>query len=446
MTKISMENQKNEIINECINTRKTFRIIARENDMSMEEVYAIMNEYCQQNNYTSFRRSKNGIIFERDEDIILEEKIFEKEKGKMYNKLLKNARRIEEWAKVNGRKPRIRIEGIKAAKKGENNTKEQEELRWGRTYRYIRASIVKKYEGFPLENIQIRKEREIVRIIRQIDEQYKDARGIIAKDRGRKITLDNANGIEKWSKANGRQPRTAIKGVKLAEKGEKETKEQEEIRWGGALSTIRNGIMKEYNGKALEEIENKRDREIIKIIRELDKEFEISRKKRSLNNAKGIEKWSKANGREPRIIKGIKAVKEGENETKEQEESRWGRALNYIRLYIMKEYEGKSLKEIVDETDRKIVEIIRQLDKQYEVEKEQKSKTLNNEEETVQIEKKVEREERNVKFVQKLGNEKMKKMIMNLIKTKNATEEQVKTIADFYGVDLGKIINIQEER
>ena len=40
----------------------------------------------------------------------------------------------------------------------------------------------------------------------------------------------------------------------------------------------------------------------------------------------------------------------------------------------------------------------------------------------------------------------MKKMIINLIETKNATEEQVRTIADFYGVDLGKIVNIQEER
>ena len=37
-------------------------------------------------------------------------------------------------------------------------------------------------------------------------------------------------------------------------------------------------------------------------------------------------------------------------------------------------------------------------------------------------------------------------MIVNLIKTKNATEEQIKVIADFYGVDMGKVINEKDER
>ena len=358
MTKYFTEKQKNEIINECINTRKTFRIIARENNISMEEIYSIMNEYCQQNNYVSFRRSKTGIIFESDKDIMLEEKVFENKKGKIHNKLLKNARAIEEWTKINGRKPRINIEGIKAAKKGEKETKEQEEKRWGSTLYYIKVYIVKKYEGVPLENILDEKEREIVKIIREIEEQYEDARGIIAKDRGRRIILSNAKEIEKWSKAKKREPRSAIKGVKIAKKGEEE---QEEIRLGGALSTIRSSVMKKYAENTLEEIANKTDREVVRIIRELDRQLEVSRKKRSLNNAKGIEKWSEVNGREPRIIKGIRAAKEGEKETKEQEELRWGRALNYIRYYIIKEYEGKKLEEIEDETDREIVKIIRQL-------------------------------------------------------------------------------------
>ena len=90
---------------------------------------------------------------------------------------------------------------------------------------------------------------------------------------------------------------------------------------------------------------------------------------------------------------------------KEQEELRWGRALNYIRYYIIKEYEGKKLEEIEDETDREIVKIIRQLNKKYE-------KVLNDEENIVQIEKKEDKLEsgkKNVRFVKKLGNEKLNK-------------------------------------
>ena len=49
----------------------------------------------------------------------------------------------------------------------------------------------------------------------------------------------------------------------------------------------------------------------------------------------------------------------------DEEERKLANKLNKIRIKIIKKYEGKELSSIEDEEDRKIVEIIRMLDNEY---------------------------------------------------------------------------------
>lgn len=44
-------------------------------------------------------------------------------------------------------------------------------------------------------------------------------------------------------------------------------------------------------------------------------------------------------------------------------------------------------------------------------------------------------------------NKHLAKIILNLVETRNATTEQIKTIADLYGINLGETLNsLEEER
>ena len=89
-----------------------------------------------------------------------------------------------------------------------------------------------------------------------------------------------------------------------------------------------------------------------------------------LKNAQEIEEWckSKFEGKkvwERRLPKRY---------LKDEYENKLGQKLNDIRCKVLKKYEGQELEEIKDEEDRKIVEIIRNLDKEYKISLEDKKK------------------------------------------------------------------------
>ena len=392
------EEQKNNIISECINTRKTFRRISRENGISIQQLYSIIEDYCKANGYVSLIRNIDNERF------------------------LKNAREIEEWCKENGRNPKR----IKESKEKEKETRLAYELS------RIRFEIMKKYENKRLDEIEDANDREIVRIIRELDKKYKTNHRLNSE--GECIRKKNAREIEEWCKENGRKP----KRIKESKEKEKET------RLAYELSRIRFEIMKKHEDKRLDEIEDANEREIVRIIRDIDKKYKTSNRFNSdgeyilLKNTREIEEWSEENGRKPKRIKGVKVVKKGEKETEQQKEQRLFHALIVIRGEIMKKYENQRLDKIEDADDREIVRIIRELDEKYPKYKKEKKESSGQIKPTKQRDK--------LHFVKTVGNEKMKKMIVNLIKTKNATEEQIKVIADFYGIDMGKVINEKDER
>ena len=118
---ILTEEQKIQILNECINTKKLYGTIAKEYNVSIEEVYQIINGYCRENNYKSFVRAIRG--FEKEDGkvvrIIGNEEIvikvnnrksdIDSRRKKGMIKTLQNVESIEEWFNKNGRLPRSQI-------------------------------------------------------------------------------------------------------------------------------------------------------------------------------------------------------------------------------------------------------------------------------------------------------------------------------------------------
>ena len=133
-------------------------------------------------------------------------------------------------------------------------------------------------------------------------------------------------------------------------------KDEEEGKLGQALARLRMKI-KEYEGKDIEEIENEEDRRIAEIVRRIDNEFGLGD---SLKIAMKIENWCKVNYGD----KEIWDRKLPSRVAKDEEEGKLGQALARLRMKI-KEYEGKDIEEIENEEDRRIVEIIRRLDNEY---------------------------------------------------------------------------------
>ena len=131
------EEEKKEILNECINTRTTFKTIADKYKIKTEDVYKVINEFCEQRGYKGFTRTtKNGGVFinkkgefvkyEEDKNIIIgkierrtkEQKLKEIRIGSM-----KKIQEIEDWCIENGYKPRSVIRKVTNCKKRRRRNK-----------------------------------------------------------------------------------------------------------------------------------------------------------------------------------------------------------------------------------------------------------------------------------------------------------------------------------
>ena len=295
---------------------------------------------------------------------------------------LKNIMEIEEWCEeqfkgkpeYTRRTPRMGIEGINVAKKGEKETEEQRELRLGKALKTFEQNndIWKNYQegkkkGLSREEIRQKyglREKEI-----ELVERYER----VIREYNLDDNLKNIMEIEEWCKEqfedmpeySRRIPRQNIKGIKAAKKGKKETEEQRELRLGKALKTFEqnNDIWRNYqegkkNGLSREEIKQKyglKENEIVIIERyeRVREEYDYGDLNILASNIAEIEEWCKEQfegkpedcRRLPRQgIVGVKAVQEGEKETEEQREVRLGKALGGFkrRSNIWKNYqEGK---------------------------------------------------------------------------------------------------------
>ena len=205
----------------------------------------------------------------------------------------------------------------------------------------IRTKKINKYDGIPIEEIENVEYRKIVEVIRSLDEEY-----------GLGDSLKNALEIQEWcERAYGEKK---IWEKSLPSLG---AKDEYEKKLGQRLKTIKSRIIKEYEGIPIKEIKNVEDRKIVEIIRSLDKEYGLGD---SLKNALEIQEWCERTYGEKKIWE-----KSFPNlGAKDEYEKKLGIRLNSIRTKI-KEYEGIPIEEIKNVEDRKIVEIVRYLDEEY---------------------------------------------------------------------------------
>jgi len=259
---------------------------------------------------------------------------------------LKNAQEIEEWC-------RSTFEGKKVWERRLpiQTVKDEYEKQLGQKLNSIRINVLKQYEGQELKEIEDEEDRKIVEIIRNLDKEY-----------GMKADLKNAQEIEEWC-------RSTFEGKKVWERRlpRANAKDEYEKKLGKNLSNIRYNILKQYEGKKLEEIEDEEDRKIAQIIINLDGEYG---KKADLKNAQEIEEWCRSTFEGKKVWERRLPIQAAKDEYEKQ----LGQKLNSIRINVLKQYEGQKLEEIEDEEDRKIVEIIRNLDKEYKISLEDKKK------------------------------------------------------------------------
>ena len=164
-------------------------------------------------------------------------------------------------------------------------SKEEEEKRLGRALSGIRTRI-KQYEGKEINEIENIEDRRIIEKLRKLDEEY-----------GKSGPLKNILEIENWCQTNYGDKEIWERKLPNAK-----SKEEEEKKLGQALSRIRT-IIKQYEGKEINEIENIEDRKIIEKIRKLDEEYNPKKAKTQvLQQAKATRDKAKYQNNEARKL------------------------------------------------------------------------------------------------------------------------------------------------
>ena len=247
---------------------------------------------------------------------------------------LKNALKIEKWCKENYGEKEIYERRLPS-----KSSKDEEEKKLGDALSTLRKKM-KKYEGQEISNIQNKEDREIFEIIERLDKEY-----------GLGESLKNALKIEEWCKE-----KFGEKEIYERRLPSKSSKDEEEKKLGQALHNLRTK-MRKYEGQEIADIQNEEDRKILEVIDRLDREYRLGE---LLKNALKIEKWCKENYGEKEIYERRLPSSTAENE----EEKKLGDALSTLRKK-MKKYEGQEISNIQNEEDRKILEVIDRLDREY---------------------------------------------------------------------------------
>ena len=218
-------------------------------------------------------------------------------------------------------------------------SKDKYEKSLARKLKHIRY-VIKQYDGIPIEEIGNDEDRKIVEIVRNLDEEY-----------GLGDSLKNALEIKEWCESTYGEKKIWERSLPNTQ-----SKDEYEKSLGQRLRAIRVKI-KKYEEKPIEEIENAEDRGIVEIIRNLDEEYGLGD---SLKNALEIKEWCESTYGEKKIWERSLPSRT----SKDEYEKKLGKKLSSIRTKI-KQYEGIPIEKIENAEDKKIMEIVRYLDEEY---------------------------------------------------------------------------------
>ena len=247
---------------------------------------------------------------------------------------LKNALEIKEWCERTYREKKIWERSLPS-----QISKDEYEKKLGKKLSNIRTKT-KQYEGIPIEAIENAEDRRIVEIIRSLDEEY-----------GLGNSLKNALEIKEWCERTYGEKKIWERSLPS-----QAAEDEYEKSLGNRLSSIRTKI-KQYEGIPIEEIENAEDRKIVEIMRSLDGEYGLGD---SLKNVLEIEEWCERTYGEKKIWERSLPSRT----SKDEYEKKLGKKLSNIRTKT-KQYDGIPIEEIENAEDKKIVEIVRYLDEEY---------------------------------------------------------------------------------
>ena len=247
---------------------------------------------------------------------------------------LKNALEIKEWCERTYREKKIWEKNLPS-----RGSKDEYEKSLAMKLKHIRY-VIKQYDGIPIEEIGNDEDRKIVEIVKSLDEEY-----------GLGDSLKNALEIKEWCESTYGEKKILERSLPNTQ-----SKDEYEKSLGQRLRAIRVKI-KKYEEKPIEEIENEDERGIVEIIRNLDEEYGLGD---SLKNALEIKEWCERTYGEKKIWERSLPSRT----SKDEYEKKLGKKLSSIRTKI-KQYEGIPIEEIENAEDKKIVEIVRYLDEEY---------------------------------------------------------------------------------
>lgn len=254
------------------------------------------------------------------------------------NTALKNALEIERWCKKNYGDKKIWERRLP-----NKHSEDECEKKLGERLSSIRRNL-KDYDEIELEEIENEEDRKIVEIVRKLDTEY-----------GLGASLKEALQVKEWCQEN-------FKDKKVWQKRQPVTssKDEYERKLGRQLSILRSR-MKNYEGIALEDITKEEDRQVVEIIRHLDDNYyNTYGTKYLLKTTLEIEFWC----HEKYESKSFNERRVPSTVAKDEYERYLGNRFKYIQKKI-KQYEGIELKDIKNEDERQVVEIIRRLDSEY---------------------------------------------------------------------------------
>ena len=233
-------------------------------------------------------------------------------------------------------------------------SKDEEERRLGLIWNASLKTKIEQYEGMSIKDIKNEDDRQIAEIMERIERKY-----AFGKNQTYQL-LGQALEIEKWCKEKFED-----KPVWERRLPSKSAEDEEERRLVRKLNYLRK-IIKPYEGIPIEKIKDENERQIAEIIERLDRKYAFGRLQKHylLGNALEIENWCKEKFGDKKLWERRLPSTIAEDE----EEKRLGTALSKLKTRL-KPYEGIPIKQIKDEDDRKIAEIIDRLDREYKPKK-----------------------------------------------------------------------------
>lgn len=316
-------------------------------------------------------------------------------------KAINKLNEILEYCNEKKRKPRTSIEGVRPSKEREIPTPEQEEINLAKSFTYLKNKYMK--EKF--ENSEDNSDREIREMINKIDKYPSFSR------------LDRLTKLKQafvWTAIHNVQPRMCVDDKDGNPKSEEDLLEEE---YGKVLYNCKN----EYSDMKPEDYKTNIDQYFILLLEKINI-FPSGNQKRALSKVEKTEIWCKVNNRMPRTRIGRLNIGKLDKDSEEAIEMRRRRQFEEIKKVYNSKYGGIRPSDINNRFDRLIFEKVNNISDEYSSKKSHGDSNIQDTKKTLALQ------------------------LINLIKTRNATLEQLQIMANYYDVDLEDVLESLNNR